>query len=229
MWFFKRNKEEKKHDCHESTHDNKNEIQDLKENNTTEQNMSKIFDIIITEIGDDGRPIQRPENGVHASSRQELIKLYAECDQKIKIVREYSDDPVVSVDPSNVTSKKTAIPTALPRVPQDIQSNVSAINPVLIVDSPSPNIPKQVDVQPQSTVPKYFSIAGIECKLENGKIYQKQWVKLIGTEAAQYRLISDTNNREIAMNGKHLEVLKWISIEGDQISDSSGLRGIING
>lgn len=61
--------------------------------------------------------------------------------------------------------------------------------------------------------PKYFTIAGIECKQENGKIYQKQWMRISEVEMANYRLISDKNNKILPMVGKHLEIQKWVLSE----------------
>ena len=197
-----------------------------------QDNMGKIFDIMVTEIGSDGKPQQRPENGIHASSAKELIDLYAQCDQRIKILREYSDSPETD---ALVVERPKPIPAEM--------AKPHAEQAVLLIEPPV----KPATVKEPETVPvevrqkedlnkfppsrrdsdvKFFSIAGIECKLENGKIYQKQWMKLIGTEAAQYRLISDTNNREIPLNGKHLEVLKWVLIEDDQ--NTAG-RMLING
>jgi hypothetical protein len=65
--------------------------------------------------------------------------------------------------------------------------------------------------------------------MENGKIYQKQWMKILGTEVGNYRLISDSNNREISMNGKHLEVLKWVLIEDESDSNSQENNTLICG
>ena len=53
------------------------------------------------------------------------------------------------------------------------------------------------------------------CKLNNvedGKMFQEQWVRV---DAAKYRLVADTTNKLVSMNGKHLEMLKWIQIEDE--------------
>ena len=215
--FFKRNKKIK-----EVQEESK---EDFKEE---QNNMGKVFDILVTEIGADGKPVQRTENGVHASSAKELIDLYAQCDQKIKILREYSDTP--ETDAIVVERPKPLPPeVAKPRAEQAVLLIEPSTKKIPVKEPES--VPMEVRRQEDSgsvydNKVKYFNIAGIECKLENGKIYQKQWMKLIGTEAAQYRLISDTNNREIPLNGKHLEVLKWVLIEDDQ--NVAG-RMLING
>ena len=66
--------------------------------------------------------------------------------------------------------------------------------------------------------PQYFKIGSIECKMENGKVYQKQWMRVSETELANYRLISDKNNKILPMTGKHLEVLKWAISEDEPAS-----------
>ena len=55
-------------------------------------------------------------------------------------------------------------------------------------------------------------ITDIEIKDDNGKIYQKQWMKLTNTEASNFRLVSDKNNAIASSNGKHLEMKKWVLV-----------------
>lgn len=179
------------------------------------QQPMKRFDIIVEELDDKGNKIQHPENGVYASSRRELIELYNDCQQTIHILREYDDSPINLKD-QTISDKKQPEQKAPNK--KEVASRAEVVQPKTVVEEPKP------------AAPKYFQIAGIDCKLENGKIYQKQWVKLFGNEANQYRLISDSNNKEISMNGKHLEVLKWILVEDGNGNDlASSISGIING
>lgn len=172
----------------------------LKIGQQTEKHM-KNFDIEIIEFDDNGKQITRVENGVSADSKDELIELYRNCGQKIRILKTYDDDNNIVQPPKN---------TKLP-----------AIN------APSKQ-PTYVKVQQPKEV-KYFNICGTDCKLEDGKIYQKQWVKILGNEISQYRLISDSNNKEISMNGKHLEMLKWILVQEENNEVTNSIQQILNG
>ena len=67
----------------------------------------------------------------------------------------------------------------------------------------------------QQTEVRYFKIGNTECKVENGKVYQKQWMPVTDNEMVNYRLISDKNNKILSMDGKHLEMLKWVMTEDD--------------
>ena len=69
------------------------------------------FDILVyeeDELADGSLGLkQHPENGVQASSRQELVSLYAMSGQKIKILREYGGEKPsgpISASPTNVIS-----------------------------------------------------------------------------------------------------------------------------
>lgn len=194
-----------------------------KEKNKENKDMGKLYDIAIHELDSNGNPIEYTETGVHADSREELIKIYKACDQKITILREYNDP-----DSSNAIIMKSETSASN-------NSNCSQIN----IQPPQPPQPTllpfiQNNVDHQNKAknnepPRYFNICGVECKMENGKIYQKQWMRIVGTEAGNYRLISDSNNREISMNGKHLEVLKWVLIEDESDSNSQENNTLICG
>lgn len=68
-------------------------------------------------------------------------------------------------------------------------------------------------VMPPRHKPRYYSVGGIDIKDDNGKIYQKQWMKLSEKEAQNFRLVNDTNNKIASMNGKHLEMKRWVAVE----------------
>ena len=196
----------------------------FKRNKKDKKKMGKLYDISIHELDSNGNPIEYTETGVHADSREELIKIYKACDQRITILREYNDpdssNAIIMKSESSVSNNSNCSqiniqppqhtqPTTLPLVIQDtnIYQNKAKIN------------------EP----PRYFNIGGVECKMENGKIYQKQWMRIGGTEAGNYRLISDSNNREISMNGKHLEVLKWVLIEDESENNLATSDNLICG
>ena len=67
--------------------------------------------------------------------------------------------------------------------------------------------------------PRFYSVGGIEIKDDNGKIYQKQWMKLSEKEAQNFRLVNDANNKIASMNGKHLEMKRWVAVETSNEDD----------
>ena len=67
---------------------------------------------------------------------------------------------------------------------------------------------------------KYYKVGDVEIKEENGHLYQKQWLRLSPAEASNFRIVSDSNNKIVAMKGRHIEAKKWVKIEnanGEQI------------
>ena len=76
----------------------------------------------------------------------------------------------------------------------------------------------------QARKPKYYKVGDIEIKDDNGKIYQKQWMKLTNTEASNFRLVSDKNNAIASMNGKHLEMKKWVLVQNSEEDESTQLE-----
>lgn len=72
--------------------------------------------------------------------------------------------------------------------------------------------------------PKYYKVGDIEIKDDNGKIYQKQWMKLSDSEASNIRVVNDKNNALVNLNGKHIEMKRWILVETSDADDSSQLE-----
>ena len=195
----------------------------------------KCFDIEIMEFDEERGAQTRREQGVFAPSRQILAQTYADCGARIKIIREYEkENDVKEGMPEQSPPSRPALPPPAPvSHPKENPPEVPAVAPATSSSNQVPPIhkPSGADTPiPVDPKPKFFSVAGIECKLENGKVYQKQWVKLLGQSASNYRLISDKNNREIPLVGKHLEVLKWVSVEDEEQKEiNNSILQIING
>ena len=189
-------------------------------NKPVKRQSMKKFDIIVydEDLKDDGTPIYtpHPENGVTATSAKELRGLYAACGQKIEIVREYDDNAKIDVQ-KNITQVNNDISSIIggkqidlgqkahesvnQQVPQQLKDAVHA----LFIEETTK---KEKSKEP----PRFFEIGGIKCKLEDGKMYQEQWVKV---DSSKYRLVADSTNKLVSMNGKHLETLKWVQLEDD--------------
>jgi hypothetical protein len=192
--------------------------------------MSKRYDIEIYEDGADGRPIRSIEQGIYAESRAELKAIYDSCGQKIRIVREYSDDgkPVTNPkdDPTMAIGTENLNLLPMPKVPQQYQNQVQQT--VQQIQNPQAIQPSQQIVQQKQTT-FYFKVGSVDCKLENGQIYQKQWVRVSETDLANYRMLSEKTNKIVPFTGKILEVLKWISVKDDESETGKLIHQITNG
>lgn len=187
-------------------------------NKMTNNIIQKTFDIIVIDYDDNGKQVQTPQNGIKASSAAELANLYKRCGQDIKILREYGNNG----DEQNlVESPVLKEPGIRPEQTTDFGQTINQT-----FNQQFPPIAKRIDATPA----KFFNVGGIECKLENNKIYQKQWVKVIGADAQNYRIIQDSNNKEVSLTGKHLEMLKWVLIEDDNaVETRDKILSIVNG
>ena len=138
---------------------------------------------------------------IEAGSKKELDDIAAKfklCKQRMKIVR------VLDNDGNSIPLKQAFAQQeqALTQVQQQVT---------------------QAAVQQASVIkqkPRFYSVGGIEIKDDNGKIYQKQWMKLSEKEAQNFRLVNDANNKIASMNGKHLEMKRWVAVETSSEDDS---------
>ena len=138
---------------------------------------------------------------IEAGSKKELDDIAAKfklCKQRMKIIRVLDDD-------GNSVPLKQAF-AQQEQAPTQVQQQVTQ------------TVVQQASVIKQK--PRFYSVGGIEIKDDNGKIYQKQWMKLSQKEAQNFRLVNDTNNKIASMNGKHLEMKRWVAVETSNEDDS---------
>lgn len=162
---------------------------------------------------DGGRP-----NIIEVADKKELAEIqkqYALCDQRIKVIREI--DPF---DDEPAPPKKQVIPQNNQAIP--------------VAQAPSVEIPQQThmasSVQIQQTAkpkPKIITIGDMQVKYDGDKVYQKQWVKLNSNEAANFRIVNDSNNKIVPLNGKHIECRKWVIVEEDSSEDENDVMNSI--
>ena len=76
-------------------------------------------------------------------------------------------------------------------------------------------VQQPIAVQPtlEKQKPKIVTIGDIEVKYDGDKVYQKQWMKLTPTEASNFRVVVDSTNKIVNLNGKHIEAKRWTLIE----------------
>lgn len=165
---------------------------------------------------DGGRP-----NIIEVADKAEFIEMqkqYAMCDQRIKVIREidpFVDEPTSSKAPT-IPPNNQAIPVQPTSSSVDpmssqqtvvIQTPVAAASPLpLVVEAAKPK------TKPK-TKPKIVTIGDIEVKYDGDKVYQKQWMKLTPTEASNFRVVNDTNNKIISLAGKRIEAKRWVLVE----------------
>ena len=149
---------------------------------------------------------------VKAFSKAELngkLQLYRSCDQIARVVREI---PGKLAPLSEQKAQQPVPPSAQAGLPFPVQPNQTTKS--------APQAPLQaVPVQPQ-----YFKIGDIEIKIENGQSYQKQFVALTEAEAKNIRIVDDKTNRVINLNGKHIEMKKWIQVQSTSTDELSALE-----
>lgn len=149
---------------------------------------------------------------------QDKLALYKDCGQMAKVVRE--------IDPPTKEQIAAAQQQATLAVQQKMQAPiVQAASQQVAIQQPI----LQAAPQPiQARKPKYYKVGDIEIKDDNGKIYQKQWMKLTNAEASNFRLVSDKNNAIANMNGKHLEMKKWVLVQNSEEDESTQLEESMN-
>lgn len=157
------------------------------------QPIKYIFDIEVIDSDENGAPLTERQYGIIAESADMLHALYATCDQKINILRQTPvgaaqvDKAEPQADPANLTVEHLA-------------------NPV-----PVTNVTHAPQVQTEQ--PRYITVSGIKMRITGDKIAQKQWVRASADEAACIRIVSDSTNRIFNLDGKHIEIEKWVNIE----------------
>lgn len=202
-----------------------------------EERRKKRFEIMVFEndLQDSGLIARKPKGKevVEAYSRQELVQMYGMCDQSIEFLAEY-DIPdggdaqlpqaqqlgeVVDGAPSTPEPVKfMTLPKGAPNIPiQTLRQNQGTLARPQV--QPRPPITFQRPPKP----PKYYSVGGIDIKEDNGKIYQKQWMKLSDNEAANLRIVNDKTNKIVSIDGKHIEMKKWVLVEDKQETDDCSI------
>lgn len=140
---------------------------------------------------------------IEAANKKELDEHAARfklCKQRMKIVR-------VLDDAGNQVPMKQAFDR-----PTEVQQHVAEKSAALPMPAASAALPPKQK-------PRYYSIGGIDIKDDNGKIYQKQWLRLSEKEAENFRLVNDSNNKIANINGKHLEMKRWVAVESSNADD----------
>ena len=156
---------------------------------------------------------------VEATSQKDLnekLAMYKETGQLAKVVREIDPPSKEQIEALIAQHKGIKAPNLQKAVPSTQVETKSAAAPK--------HEPIEQVIQPVKTKPKYYKVGDIEIKDDNGKIYQKQWMKLSDSEAANIRLVNDKNNAIVNLNGKHFEMKRWILVETSDSDECTQLE-----
>ena len=202
--------------------------------------MDRKYDIKVRYMDASGQYKWRDETGVVAANPKELAGIYEMVGEKIQIMHDYgpvntsSRPDLAEIDggmPLPPEVKMLPMPTTVSGDVTETGNQVVPSTPIPsgvppathhVFDPPKPMKPKKKEV-------KYFRINGVDCKVEDGKIFQKQWVKLIGSDLNNYRILSEKTNKIIPFTGKVLEVLRWIQLDDTNDETANMITEIING
>ncbi len=95
-------------------------------------------------------------------------------------------------------------PSMPQQMPQIQTNNIAADN---VVQQTVPVVEKQPA--------KIFEEAGMFFKLEDGKLYKKQWVDVSSGELPQFRIKQASNGRIVPSDKYIIEKLEWVEIKPD--------------
>ena len=144
------------------------------------------------------------------------------ADQRFRIIREVnppSTDELIRMAKEQGLLPNDDKTTVIKPDDSDSRCDVQTIAPA----ETTPRVAAVTPIKSEAVVRnpvKYYKVGDIDIKDDNGKIYQRQWMKLTESEASNLRLINDKNNAIVSLVGKHLEMRKWIPVEMSG-SDSS--------
>ena len=163
------------------------------------------------DLQDDGTVQLKPEKTDRAiilevATPEELkmaLQQYRMCGQIAKIVREIDPPPAQTTAPMQAPQANAAVPMP------GAQYQPAAFPQI----STRSDEPQMVAAPQPKAKPKIVTIGDMQVKYDGDKVYQRQWVKLNATEAANFRLVNDSSNKIVSMAGKHIEAKRWVRVE----------------
>lgn len=205
--------------------------------------MRKFKFVVINGGSDGGMSMYTQPQVAIAPSPQYLERLYLQSGDRIKILEELPDDDetrnygktdisriVAETSSGNNWAAGGSLGTGKMMVGMESEEQIRALQAMHGNAVQQPQAQQPVQQQPQdapqtqmqqpqqavqqNSQPSYFKVNGMECKMENGKVYQRQWTRITEEEMANYRMVSDKTNRIMPFDGKHLETMKWVCAEG---------------
>lgn len=187
----------------------------------------EVFD---EDLSDDGfiNLIPKGRHIVSSSSFNDLKRIYKLCGQQIKLIRELTDNTYLQETQTKGEDSMQSVQN---------QRNYKDNNPEEIKNEKNnleknnlEKTPYSVNYANESVLygygnskPCYYNIGDVEIKIENGKVYEKKWIKLSEEESSDIRVINTNSNKIINLNGKHIEVKRWILIKENDNSNTDNV------
>ena len=173
----------------------------------------------ISKIDDEGKIIPE-EHPVYANSEQELRSIYAMTGDRIAIQGQ-------QLNPKYVTKNKATQPT-----PTQKQTEQKDDEEKVVADEDVPAVPQIINTthtekkvvvpEAQEQIPhgimpeKIYTVGNERYKVDtlSGKFYVEKWVE-VNEDDPKIRVMYDSG-KPVALNGKHLEILKWVEVKNEE-------------
>ncbi len=172
-------------------------------------------------------------NEIWADSKEEVRRLILES-----VPDESSIVKIIEVTPGG--QKKSVVDRVIDSEPDDYKNGQDFFNNIIKAaevkgneleaeaeKQAPPTVPETtqtVTVNYKDTVnvdkvveepPKFFEEAGMQFKLESGKLYKKTWMNVTDVEKPDYRIVSKQTNKPISSDKYKIEKLEWVEISSN--------------
>lgn len=217
--------------------DNKQNIADATETSVATQIAAAVEDLSSNEVAQATQLSQLPASNL-AKKKRFQVDIFDQVSygeppmEQIKLEKVHYDNPVIIEASCKQDLQDFAAKLALCKQTFKI---VKVLDDVSVASTQQQMLPQaaqqqsqmQTQVQPvmQRSKPKYYKVGDIELKDDNGKIYQKQWLRLTDSEASNFRIINDKTNSIFNLKDRHIEMKKWVLV--DSTDDATDLEKII--
>lgn len=148
----------------------------------------------IFKIRQAGNPESMPvREEITANSAQEVVSLYSKMGFEVLDIKDEQSVNVGAALDENVQMSHA------PGIPSETTQPRPFIP--FVKSTPAPEI-------------KYYTDGGVEFKLENGKLFKKDWLEIAGAESANYAVMVGKNSKRTLLSDAKLRLFKldWIAI-----------------
>lgn len=138
------------------------------------------------------------EDEIHANSDEEVHEIYKLMGQKVEILGKEnlgSKPPSLLNDQNN--RNPNSIPTTIPMPP--------------LIKEPLNLPPPPEKVKPKETI---FKDNGMSFKVIDGKLFKKDWVKVISDDLEEYK-VKGPDNKELGWGEYNLYKKEWIELNNE--------------
>lgn len=175
------------------------------------------YEFYISKINEKGEIVPE-EQPVYANSEQELHSIYSMLGDKITIQQQRLNPKYVVKQKNSKVQPITPKPI-VPTPPEQPKEVIEEVTPPITEKKPVVTQPEvEVEPVPHGTMPeKIYTVGNERYKVDtlSGKFYIEKWVELNEEDDPKIRVVYD-NGKSVNLNGKHIEILKWIEVKNEQ-------------